>query len=132
MTSVVKQCPPFIYGDGITNGVVDHVEGFITCLLLVKTGYRSKEHDMERLLKQAIGFDKEFNTVFPRHNKAELHLFELLRHAYVDACHNKSCKITDHELDVLGKRVQEIKAIVDRVCRKKVEELKKMVSKSSD
>jgi uncharacterized protein len=82
----------------------------------------------ECLLKQAIGFDKEFNTVFPRHNKAELHLFELLRSAY----HNKSYKITDHELDVLGKRVQEIKAIVDRVCRERIEELKKMVSKSSD
>jgi uncharacterized protein len=107
-------------------------ERYITCLLLVETGYRPKEHDMERLLKQAIGFDKEFNTVFPRHNKAERHLFDLLRRAYVDARYNKSYKITDHELNTLSKRVQELKAISDRVCRERIEELRKIVNKGSD
>ena len=100
-------------------------ERYITCLLLVETGYRPKEHDMERLLKQATGFDKEFNNVFPRHNKSERHLFDLLRRAYVDARYNKSYTITEHELNTLSNRVQELKAISDRVCRARIEELQK-------
>ncbi len=100
-------------------------ERYITCLLLVETGYRPKEHDMERLLKQAAGFDQEFNTVFPRHNKSERHLFDLLRRAYVDARYNKSYTITEHELNTLSNRVQELKAISDRVCRERIEELRK-------
>lgn len=32
-------------------------ERYITCLLLVHTGYRPKEHDMENLFNQAAGFD---------------------------------------------------------------------------
>jgi uncharacterized protein len=103
-------------------------ERYITCLLLVETGYRPKEHDMERLLKQAAGFDKEFNTVFPRHNKSERHLFDLLRRAYVDARYNKSYTITEHELTTLTKRVQELKAIVDRVCRERIKALQKTVA----
>lgn len=100
-------------------------ERYITCLLLVETGYRPKEHDMERLLKQATGFDKEFNSVFPRHNKSERHLFDLLRRAYVDARYNKSYTITEHELNTLSQRVQELKAISNRVCRERIEELRK-------
>ncbi len=103
-------------------------ERYITCLLLVETGYRPKEHDMERLLKQATGFNKDFNAVFPRHNKAERHLFDLLRRAYVDARYNKSYKITEQELNTLSKRVQELKAISDRVCRARIEELQKIVT----
>jgi len=103
-------------------------ERYITCLLLVQTGYRPKEHDMERLLKQAAGFDNEYNTVFPRHNKAERRLFDLLRRAYVDARYNKSYTITEHELNTLSKRVQELKAISDRVCKERIEELRKIVT----
>ncbi|WP_428634611.1 HEPN domain-containing protein [Sedimenticola sp.] len=103
-------------------------ERYITCLLLVETGYRPKEHDMERLLKQAAGFDKGFNTVFPRHNKAERHLFDLLRRAYVDARYNKTYRITEQELNTLSKRVQELKAISDRVCRARIEELQNSVT----
>ena len=100
-------------------------ERYITCLLLVETGYRPKEHDMERLLKQAAGFDKEFNSVFPRHNKAERHLFDLLRRAYVDARYNKSYTITEQELNTLSERVQELKAVSDRVCKARIKELQK-------
>jgi uncharacterized protein len=107
-------------------------ERYITCLLLVETGYRPKEHDMERLLKQAAGFDKDFNAVFPRHNKAERHLFDLLRRAYVDARYNKSYKITEHELNTLSKRVQELKVISGRVCRERIEALRKTVGEESN
>ena len=107
-------------------------ERYITCLLLVETGYRPKEHDMERLLKQAAGFDKEFNNVFPRHNKSERHLFDLLRRAYVDARYNKSYTITEYELNTLSNRVQELKAISDRVCRARIEELRKNATDGED
>ena len=44
------------------------------------------------------------------------------------ARYNKSYKITDHELNTFSKRVQEVKAISDRVCRERIEELRKIVS----
>jgi hypothetical protein len=42
--------------------------------------------------------------------------------------YNNSYIITDHELNTLSKRVQEVKAISDRVCRERIEELRKIVS----
>jgi hypothetical protein len=44
------------------------------------------------------------------------------------ARYNKSYKIIDHELNTLSKRVQELKLISDRVCRERIEELRKIVS----
>ncbi len=107
-------------------------ERYITCLLLVETGYRPKEHDMERLLKQAAGFDKEFNAIFPRNNKEERRLFDLLRRAYVDARYNKTYSITEEELNILSDRVQQLKKIAARVCRERIEELRKIVSRNSE
>jgi uncharacterized protein len=103
-------------------------ERYITCLLLVETGYRPKEHDMKRLLKQAAGFDKAFTSLFPQNDKQEKRLFDLLRRAYVDARYNKTYQITDEELDTLGERVQKLKAIAAKVCGERIEELRKIVS----
>jgi len=86
-------------------------ERYITCLLLVHTGYRPKEHDMEKLIGQAAGFDPRFSLIFPNNSKEEKHLFDLLRRAYVDARYSKSYRITDEELNVIGERIAALKVI---------------------
>jgi uncharacterized protein len=100
-------------------------ERYLTCLLLIETGYRPKKHDTEQLLKQATGFDIEFNAVFPRNTQQEERLFDLLRRAYIDARYSKAYKISEEELNILSNRVQQLKEIVERVCKKKLEELQK-------
>jgi uncharacterized protein len=102
-------------------------ERYITCLLLVETGYRPKEHDMERLLKQASGFDRAFDSVFPLNSKIERRLFDLLRRAYVDARYNKSYRINDDELNTLCDRVDQLKTIAIRVCGERIATLRRVV-----
>jgi HEPN domain-containing protein/predicted nucleotidyltransferase len=98
-------------------------ERYITCLLLVHTGYKPKEHDLEKLLAQAAGFDPRFATVFPRNTTDEEHIFDLLRRAYVDARYSKSYWISEAELSAIEQRVQVLSAITAEVCKHKVCEL---------
>ncbi len=98
-------------------------ERYITCLLLMHTGYKPKEHDLEKLLSQASGFDPRFTTVFPRNTIDEEHLFDLLRRAYVDARYSKSYRISGEELSAIGERVQSVKAITADVCGRRIREL---------
>jgi uncharacterized protein len=98
-------------------------ERYITCLLLVHTGYRPKEHDMAKLLQQGAGFAREFHELFPNNTQEEQHLFGLLRRAYVDARYSRAYQIDDDEFDRLSQRVLRMKQIVDKVCRGKIEAL---------
>ncbi len=81
-------------------------ERYITCLLLVHTGYRPKEHDLEKLIRQAAGFDPRFAAVFPTETDEDKHLFDLLRRAYVDARYSKRYAITDAELNAIASKVE--------------------------
>ncbi|MCU7907212.1 MAG: HEPN domain-containing protein [Candidatus Thiodiazotropha sp. (ex Epidulcina cf. delphinae)] len=103
-------------------------ERYITCLLLVHTGYRPKEHDMEKLFQQAAGFDHRFAAIFPNDSKAEKHLFELLRRAYVDARYSKRYRITEAELTTLAARIETLKSVSREACMKKIEGLQNTAS----
>ncbi len=99
-------------------------ERYITCLLLVFTGYRPKEHDMARLFQQAAGFARAFETVFPLESEESQQLFELLRRAYVDARYSRAYRISEDELERLCQRVQRMREIVEQVCGERIELLK--------
>lgn len=99
-------------------------ERYITCLLLVHTGYRPKEHDMEKLISQVAGFDPRFASIFPTDTKENKHLFDLLRRAYVDARYSKSYRITEEELNEIARRINLLKGITAEVCKKKIEGLR--------
>jgi len=102
-------------------------ERYITCLLLVHTGYRPKEHDMEKLIRQAAGFDQRYTEIFPCNTDEEKHLFDLLRRAYVDARYSKSYNISAKELKVIAERIEQLKSITEEVCALKIETLRKAV-----
>lgn len=102
-------------------------ERYITCLLLVHTGYRPKEHDMEKLISQAAGFDPRYAAVFPKENKEEQRLFDLLRRAYVDARYSKSYRITGAQLNQIAERIGELKMITEDACHHKITALEKAV-----
>ncbi|WP_303903050.1 HEPN domain-containing protein [Thiohalomonas denitrificans] len=95
-------------------------ERYITCLLLVQTGYRPKEHDLQNLINQAAGFDPRFTDVFPKDTDQNKRLFDLLRRAYVDARYSKRYAITDEELSAIAKRVEDLKELTAEVCENKI------------
>lgn len=99
-------------------------ERYITCLLLVHTGYKPKEHDLDKLLAQAAGFDPRFITIFPRNSPEEEHLFDLLRRAYVDARYSKSYRISEIELHTIDERVNTLKLVSVNACEDKIAELR--------
>ncbi|MEJ2427083.1 MAG: HEPN domain-containing protein, partial [Candidatus Thiodiazotropha sp.] len=98
-------------------------ERYITCLLLVYTGYRPKEHDMAKLLQQGAGFAQELHALFPNDSQEEQHLFDLLRRAYVDARYSRAYQIDDDEFEGLYQWVLRLKQIVTKLCQDKIKAL---------
>jgi len=98
-------------------------ERYITCLLLVHTGYKPKEHDLDKLLAQAAGFDPRFGTVFPRNTSEEEHLFDLLRRAYVDARYSRSYSISEEELELIRRRLETLRVVTEDSCKRRIAEL---------
>ncbi len=96
-------------------------ERFVTCLLLVHTGYRPKEHDIEKLLRQAAGFDPRYGELFPTTEDYEKHLFDLLRRAYVDARYSKKYHITHEEFDAIATRIRRLQDLTAEVCGSRIE-----------
>jgi len=107
-------------------------ERYFTCLLLVHTGYRPKEHDMEKLLCQAMGIDPSLAEIFPLHQEQEKHLFDLLRRAYVDARYSKSYTITAAELNAIVGQMEALKNATTAICQQKMALMKETVGKVSD
>lgn len=101
-------------------------ERYITCLLLVQTGYRPKEHDLQKLVRQAAGFDPRFASIFPTTTDEDKHLFDLLRRAYVDARYSKRYTITDEELQAIALRVEHLKKLVTEVCNTRMKALRRI------
>jgi predicted nucleotidyltransferase/HEPN domain-containing protein len=95
-------------------------ERYYSAVELVFTGYKPKTHDLRTLSHLAGGHDPAFLPVFPQSTPKEKNRFELLRRAYVDARYDKTYKITRAELEYLAERVQKLKAITQRVCKKRI------------
>jgi HEPN domain-containing protein len=89
-------------------------------LILVFTGYKPKTHNLAKLVKMSREFSPELLTVFPNNTKNEIHLFTLLKKAYVDARYNDKYIITENELNTLIERVKKLQEIAERVCISKI------------
>jgi uncharacterized protein len=65
-------------------------------------------------------FLPELSTIFPNSNRTEIHLFTLLKKAYVDARYNDKYVITEDELTALIDKVKKLQDIAERVCKSKI------------
>ena len=92
-------------------------------LLLVHTGYKPKEHNLETLGHKVGGFDADLLKVFPRATKKEDRCFILLKLAYISARYHKEYTISREQLDYLAERVRYLRDLTDRVCRRQIEDL---------
>ncbi|MHC4397371.1 MAG: HEPN domain-containing protein, partial [Planctomycetota bacterium] len=97
------------------------VERFYSTTLLVFTGYKGKRHNIEKLGRQASGYDAAFLKVFPRATAEQDENFKLLKKAYIDARYKKSYKITKKQLEYLAKRVKLLQRLTKKACKEKIE-----------
>ena len=96
-------------------------ECLIKAVILVYALYGHKEHDLKFLLNKSKGYTSELVKVFPRDTTEEKRLFELLRRAYLEARYNKkNFIVTKEDIDVLALKVEQLKQIVEKVCRERI------------
>ncbi|MCK6471417.1 MAG: HEPN domain-containing protein [Planctomycetes bacterium] len=98
------------------------VERYYHAVLLTCTGYKTKSHDIEKLGRMAGNLDAALFQVFPRDTDFERKCFELLKSAYIDARYKRSFKIGKRELTYLGERVENLRTLVRKFCKKKIAE----------
>ena len=98
-------------------------ERYYSALLLVLTDYRPKTHDIERLGSLAAAQEPVILEVFPKGTEKERQRFELLRKAYVDARYDEKYTITKVELKWLAGRVNKLRILTEKICKKKIASL---------
>ena len=115
-------------------------EAFLTCSLLVTTGYRPKTHNIEELLSLCSSQSNKFLNIFPQggsslekkitphrtipadqieilyNSKSKADWFELLKIAYIESRYSKYYKIKKEQLDYLIERVEYLREVDKEVC----------------
>lgn len=85
-------------------------------LIRVMTGYRVHTHNLDKLMRYSRCFSLEINELFARNTPEEIHLFQLLQRAYVDARYKYDYVISPAEIQVLTARIRKLHALVLDIC----------------
>jgi len=91
--------------------------------ILVFTGYKSRTHNLGKLIRLTRDFSPELAMVFPNNSNEETYLFNLLKKAYIGARYKKEYVITEEHLVELVKRIQYLQSIAEKVCKEKIASL---------
>jgi predicted nucleotidyltransferase/HEPN domain-containing protein len=95
------------------------------CLLLVRTLYSPKTHNLNRLRAMSEEQDAILKAVWPGTDKFQRRCYELLRAAYVKARYSRHYRITTEELTWLGERITLLQNLVRQACIERIETLAK-------
>lgn len=99
-------------------------EKLYSAILLVFTHYKPNTHNLIILRKLANSVDSRLVPVFALDTPENTRLFKLLRKSYVDARYKPSFNITNEELAMLAKQVDELKEIGKLICNEKIDSFK--------
>lgn len=80
-----------------------------------------KEHDLEFLIDKCKAYTLEIAKVFPRDTEEEKRLFDLLRRSDLEACYNKKNFIIRADIDALVPKIELLRDIVGKICRKQIQ-----------
>lgn len=94
------------------------------CLLMVKTLYVPKSHNLIFLRKRADEFDDRLREVWPASTKFERRCFELLRAAYIKARYSRHYKVSSEELEWMAERIGVLRGTVASICEAQLAEMK--------
>ena len=102
-------------------------EKFYTCILLVYTNYRPKNHKINELAGMVKRFSMELVNVFPLNTDFEKTSFTLLCNSYIEARYNRDFTITSEQLKYLISRAEILRDMTHRLCTEKLAEYEGMV-----
>ena len=91
------------------------------CVLLVLTLYSPKSHKLDVLRSLAEDLDLRLRVAWPREDRASRRGVDCMRRAYVEARYLPHYIITREELDFAFTRVTQLQAIVEQVCRERLD-----------
>ncbi|WP_158559122.1 HEPN domain-containing protein [Deminuibacter soli] len=99
-------------------------------LIRTMTGYKVHTHNIDKLLRYARSYSLELNGLFPRNTPEEIHLFQLLQKAYVDARYKPTYTITQAEVLIITTRVQKIQTLVQEICHTQLNALENSINQA--
>jgi predicted nucleotidyltransferase/HEPN domain-containing protein len=96
-----------------------------TCILLVRTHYVPRSHNLKFL--RSLAEDKEPRLVgaWPRASKLDRRRFELVKRAYVEARYSTSYEIGSDDLAAITRSVRSLRDAVEAISTEWLEELRK-------
>ena len=99
-----------------------------TALLLTLSLYVPKTHNIAFLRSLSEDLAPDAISAWPRDERRDRRLFQLLKRAYVEARYSKHYRITTEELDRLQARVAGLQETVKTVCARHLRALKNKVA----
>lgn len=96
------------------------VENLLRVIPMVFILYGHKSHDLSELMNAAKKHTTEIFEVFPRDTAEEKRLFDLLQRAYIESRYNPDFEITKEDIDALIPKVEQLRDIVEKVCRERI------------
>ncbi|WP_206243572.1 nucleotidyltransferase domain-containing protein [Novosphingobium terrae] len=94
-----------------------------SCYLLVTAFYVPRSHNIKFLRSLAEGREPRLIDVWPRVQRADRRLFELLKRAYVEARYSDEYQIDLSELAVLENWVRNLRDRVEALCLEQIDRL---------
>ncbi len=95
-------------------------ERYYATALLVFTGYKPTTHNIETLGEMVAALHPDLAVPIPMSEPEDERLFKLLKRAYIEARYSMKYRITAEELAILGERVRDVAARIERLCREKI------------
>lgn len=96
------------------------VENLLRVIPMVFILYGHKSHDLSELMNAAKKHTTDIFKVFPRDTAEEKRLFDLLQRAYIESRYNPDFEITKEDIDALIPKVEQLRDIVEKVCRERI------------
>jgi len=92
-------------------------ESFYNCALLTLGGYKPKSHDLEELNQLCVFYSHDFLTIFPKATHEQKECFAILQKSYIDARYSQSFDVSKWQLEYLNRRVEDLKLLVESICK---------------
>ncbi len=102
-------------------------ERLYICFLLVSTLYFPRSHNIKFLRSLAEDKEPRLIDAWARDEKIDRRRFELLKRAYVEARYSPNYAIDADDLAALVASVEQLRTIVDEICRARLAELKQAI-----
>ena len=96
------------------------VENLLRVIPMTFILYGHKSHDLSELMNAAKKHTTEIFEVFPCDTPEEKRLFDLLQRAYIESRYNPDFEVTKEDIDALIPKVEQLRDIVEMVCRERI------------